>query len=394
MKSGIYKDWSWHPHRKVEEALRRGDVKALVRRKETREAIIDVHVEARPRPKSKRTLARELKIAVEVRAYVARRNGELWRWGGVQVPMPPASKSGTGPGEDVNADSRKSRPGSNRHEDESRRGSKDREGGGGKPHRLQRNDRVVEYHKGRRERWSREAPSWKKWVAGQIEGACRRRNEGVDSVTWATLVVPNMTETRAHSRHENSAAAIRQAEKEEIKDYIAVDAGTKMTMFSHYELDALLKQFGDIRAGLRHDFKADVVKKYLAQFDPSKHGTDGAAKSGSYGTVADEQPPVKSKKEPKGKGKKVEGAAAVAPKAKGKKLEKKVPKARAKGVSGGDGLGREGTPARFIREAYLKGGATDTIYEAVKKKFPKNEIKSKGYVSWYYHDMKRKGTIK
>lgn len=223
-------------------------------------------------------------------------------------------------------------------------------------------------------------------------------------MSWSTLVIPMMRDTTVHSRYPTSAEAIRKAEELELKDYVAVDAGTRMTVFSSMELDAMLKIFGDTRFGVPHEEKAEIARGYLSQFDPKKHGEGGIAAADAY-----RKPTVKSdakvaKKAAKAaKPKAVQAAEEKAAKeskkekaaAKGKKkLAKKVAKPRVKGKSGGDGLGREGTPARFIREAYLAGKDTDAIYEAAKKKFPDNDIKGKGYVSWYFHDMKRKGQVK
>lgn len=54
-------------------------------------------------------------------------------------------------------------------------------------------------------------------------------------------------------------------------------------------------------------------------------------------------------------------------------------------------LGREGTPARFIREQYLAGKDTATILKAAQKKFPKNKIKTPSYVAWYRSQMRKEG---
>jgi len=56
-------------------------------------------------------------------------------------------------------------------------------------------------------------------------------------------------------------------------------------------------------------------------------------------------------------------------------------------------LGREGTPARFIREQYLAGKGTGEIFKAAKKRFPRNKIKTPAYVSWYGTQLRKKGLL-
>lgn len=206
-------------------------------------------------------------------------------------------------------------------------------------------------------------------------------------MTWATVIVPNMSETRCIHRCEESKLAIEWAEKKEIKDYIVVAPGYRFASLSASELDALLKQFGDSRMGLKHDDKASVVMRLLAKYDPELHDGNGAARPGAYPEtkpavmeseeVETQTAAAKKKAAPKGK--------------KAKTLKAKPAKAR---EPKGDGLGREGTPARFIREAYKAGKDTASIFTAVVKKFPKNEIKTSSYVSWYYNDMVKKGLMK
>lgn len=209
-------------------------------------------------------------------------------------------------------------------------------------------------------------------------------------MTWATVIVPNMTETRAIHRAGKSEDAIQWAEKKDIKDYIVLAPGYKFASLSASELDALLKQFGDTRLGLKHDDKASVVMRLLSKYDPELHNGDGTARPGAYAAE------TKPAEETKAVETRTSGAAKkkAAPKAKGKALKAKAPKGHKKGLAGDDGLGREGTPARFIRELYLKGKETADIFEAAKKRFPKNDIKSASYVSWYRNDMVKRGLIK
>lgn len=213
---------------------------------------------------------------------------------------------------------------------------------------------------------------------------------------WATVVVPNMQETRALARFtEGSAPAIKWCEEQEIKDYTVVQAGTRMSVFSHYELDALMRQFGDPRQGLKKDQKEAVVRSYLSQFDPARHGPDGLALTGAYyqtGTTINGGAPGAAAEEDvqtqtSGRKKK----AAAPPKGKAKQA---APKKRKGLADQGDGLGRPGTPARFIRERLAKGEAVEKIFEAAKKQFPKMAINNTGYVTWYRRDMEKRGLLK
>lgn len=74
-------------------------------------------------------------------------------------------------------------------------------------------------------------------------------------------------------------------------------------------------------------------------------------------------------------------------KAKAKKVAKKA--------VNGDGLGREGTPSRFVREQYKAGKTTPEVCKALKAKFPKSGLNSNpSFVSWYATQMRKNGQLK
>lgn len=76
-------------------------------------------------------------------------------------------------------------------------------------------------------------------------------------------------------------------------------------------------------------------------------------------------------------------------KAKTKKVAKKAAAVK------GDGLGREGTPSRFVREQYKAGKSTPEVVKAVKTKFPKSGLNDNpSYISWYATQMRKSGLLK
>ncbi len=79
---------------------------------------------------------------------------------------------------------------------------------------------------------------------------------------------------------------------------------------------------------------------------------------------------------------------------KGKKAAKKVAakKVVAKKTNG-DGLGREGTVTRFVREQLATGKEVAKVSELASKKFDNDKI-GKAYVSWHKSQMKRVGILK
>jgi len=231
---------------------------------------------------------------------------------------------------------------------------------------------------------------------------------------WVALIDQTNKSARVVSKHATEMAARKAAgDIKGVEEYTIIESGKSLRGLTDVEVDALMVQFDDKRTNLHRPLKELIVRGYLEQFDPTWHKPYGQVSNGHY------QPPAipkeaemevqtssttKGKKavkaKPAAKATAVKAAAKPAGKTNGKKTNgkkveaKAAPKGRQKVQDTGDGLGREGTPARFIREMYKAGKETKEIFEAAVKKFPDNNIKNTGYVSWYYNDMVKRGLIK
>ncbi len=83
----------------------------------------------------------------------------------------------------------------------------------------------------------------------------------------------------------------------------------------------------------------------------------------------------------------------MAKKAKGKKTAKIAAKKANGAKPVGDGMGREGTVTRFVREQLATGKEVAKVSELASKKFDNDKI-GKAYVSWHKSQMKRLGILK
>lgn len=217
--------------------------------------------------------------------------------------------------------------------------------------------------------------------------------KGTD-MTWATIVLMRMTQTRALSRHENVEAA-RTAGKQlpkEMRDYVIVEVGYDMRPFGNHDLDALMDQFGDPRKGLVKEVKSKLVLHYLELFDASRHGADGTllkpydpapleekmetnTATGSNGATRKKAAPA-TKAKGKGKGK---TAAPVAAKKKAAAKEGAVPRIE--------------RPAFVIKEALQAGKTVDQILAITKKQFAGQEQINGTYVKWYQRKLAKDGDL-
>lgn len=235
-------------------------------------------------------------------------------------------------------------------------------------------------------------------------------------IQWVALIDQSNKTARVLSKHETEMAARAVAGSTAgVDEYTVVRSNEGLRVLSDIEVDALMSQFDDKRTELKRPLKELIVRGYLEQFDPTWHEADGKVSNGHYSqpalpveTEMETQTGTSSKKRAaapatKAAKKKSGKTAAAAPATKAAKTNgaakkeataPKAPKKRAQIQDKGDGLGREGTPARFIREQYKAGKETKEIFAAVVRKFPKNDIKGAGYVSWYYNDMVKRGLIK
>lgn len=377
----LINDWSWKPDSLTSSAMKRGEQKLRDIKKAREQSMFDFNASARKRISAKAAKEHE-KSRQQIRVYLERIKS-------------PAAGATAGP--------RLNGPGSGVLHANELAGAADKTSSSNVRSGRRRNHGVASGSKqlgatARRNRRGVEtARVSRRSTRANIVGSNRTGDAGADFMSWATIVMLKMSSTQARARFGDSSAAIRAGEAfpDNERDYVVVSPGTLMSQFSNVELDALMTQFGDARLGLSKPVKESAVKGYLSQFDASRHGPDGIAKT-PYTQVQIAEAKV-STTQTAAKAKKKTPAAVVAKGAKGKgktPLKAKTPKRREKLEQKGDGLGREGTPARFIREQYLAGKETANILEAVKKKFPKNTIKNSGYVSWYYNDMVKRGQIK
>lgn len=172
---------------------------------------------------------------------------------------------------------------------------------------------------------------------------------------------------------------------------VAVNAESDIRHLRGREATALLLQFGydgDVEE-LDEDAKLAAVRGYLSLFDRVKHDdeTFDLRAGETYGPV----PALPAKRPDGAKGRERKPAAGPREKKDGKPKGKRASAPAAK--RNGDGLGPEGTPARFIREAWIAGKTSEAIVAACAKAFPKNPI-DKGYANWYRRDMIKKGLLK
>lgn len=221
-----------------------------------------------------------------------------------------------------------------------------------------------------------------------------------------TLVILEKEKTRAFARYKDPELALLAGDFEPdcraAKDWVILGKDSPLTQLGHVERTALLRQFGitAVSGGKVHEEKA--VMDYLLKFEPVRETLSEEAqeiRKGKRKDRADDHRPQKEKTDmasKKTKGGKVKettkamkkmAADAAAKKAKANGAT--TPKTRA----GSDGLGREGTPARFIREEIKAGGDNAKIAEKAAKKFGNNAINA-SYVAWYRNKMKKDGLIK
>lgn len=362
MRSHLLTDWAWRPDAITIRAIHRGTAKLRRLMVERREALVDFNAAARRRltKREQRSIAADRAL---IRAYLAR---QLYPPGAKAAPgRTDLSRPRTGVSHDKDE-----------HDDE-RRGARVRRGKR-RAAKVARRDRpvgaVAARPEGRRvrERKSRTHP--------QDTGGHRRRSR---AVSWATIVIQGMSKTRAYSRHSDTHEALAAVAKlpPELRDCVIASPIMVTSAFSHLELDALLKQFGDPRQGLKKEEKEAVVIDYLSRFDPSRHGPDGKA----IEPYEQAQVPTKSKRRSEapveatqtsskrgGNSGKQAGRALKA-------LKAKKPKAHARAE-------RTGTPAHFIREQLKAGKDIDAVVKIAQKKFPRNPI-DRAYVRWYQRKM-------
>lgn len=221
------------------------------------------------------------------------------------------------------------------------------------------------------------------------------------TITWATLVTRKNGSVRVVERFlDQGAMATKRAEDaraalpDEVRDAtIIVLPTTKVgnLMWSDSELDAVLVQCGQTDLHLTRPKKLQMVSFYMSVFDATRHDvTTGALTGAAYQSnpapgetdMSDEKQGAKKKAAKKKGGAKKDKVAVPTKTPTGKKAAKPT-----------DGLGREGTPARFIRERLARGEDPEKIAKEGAKKFPDNPITTT-YVKWYANDMKKKGLLK
>lgn len=92
-------------------------------------------------------------------------------------------------------------------------------------------------------------------------------------MTWATIVLMCMGETRALMRGEGveEMRAVAKALPENLRDCTILHAQASVSFFNVAELDSLMRQFGDMRLGIKKERKEAAVKNWLSRFDPKNH---------------------------------------------------------------------------------------------------------------------------
>jgi hypothetical protein len=164
-----------------------------------------------------------------------------------------------------------------------------------------------------------------------------------------------------------------------------------MTQLGSTERYALMKA-ADVKT-LSDDRKSqeEIIRKYLAKFEPVRDRLSDEAEKFRSGNRSDRADDHQRTQENDDMGSKKKAA-------KGGKGKLKAAAPKVKAAANGeakaekDGLGREGTPARYIREAILKGSENEKIATDAAKKFDNAKIDNK-YVGWYRTQMRKAGLI-
>lgn len=214
----------------------------------------------------------------------------------------------------------------------------------------------------------------------------------------AIVVLLDFENTRAFARYNDYELALLAADFEpecrRAKDWVILGKGAPTTQLGPSERRGLLTQLGLKEQSPRDRREEErLIMDALLKFEPVRDRLSAEAeelRTGKRIDRADDHRPrqesdMGSKKSVKLKEttKAIKKAAAAKGAAKG----------TVKGAAKGDGLGREGTPARFIREEILAGSENAKIAEKAVKKFGNEKITS-GYVAWYRNKMQKDGLIK
>jgi hypothetical protein len=92
-------------------------------------------------------------------------------------------------------------------------------------------------------------------------------------MTWATFIYMNMGETRAILRR-TTAAEVKEAVRqlpEHLQDGNIVYAISNLNFLNMAELDSIMRQFNDLRLGIKKERKEAAVKNWLSRFNAENH---------------------------------------------------------------------------------------------------------------------------
>lgn len=215
------------------------------------------------------------------------------------------------------------------------------------------------------------------------------------------LILLEKDKSQVFARYKDPELALLAADFEpdcrKAKDWVIIGKGSPLTQLGPTERSALMRQAG-LSGNTFPDKKAqeDALMKFFTSFDTVRDSLSEEAEAFRTGKRSDRADEHRPKQENADMGSKKKS---VKLKETTKAMKKAAAASKAKGETasktraGSDGLGREGTPARFIREEIKAGGDNAKIAEKAAKKFGNNAINA-SYVAWYRNKMKKDGLIK
>lgn len=355
-------DWSWKPDWITASAIKRGLSKVAEFNRRPREALIDLKRAAIKRMslKERARIERENKL---VREYVARREKGERNDSGRVISIVQESK---GDANHLSAEGRRVLP------QPLRRVAGTRKRGRKTSQRVARTRAV--------RRAKNQSVSFAQKVGTIMSG---------DSI----VVLLDGKNTKAFARFHDPELALLAADHEpecrKAKDWVILGKGSIMTQLGPTERKALLSQAGVKEAPRVAKEEERVIMEFLLKFEPVRDRLSDEAeahRNDRSETAAEHQSNQENTMAAKKGAKK--GA-----KKEVKKSAKSKAVAKSNGAAKSDGLGREGSSARFIRELILKGGENKDIASKAASKFDNGKIDS-AYVAWYRNKMKQDGLLK
>lgn len=226
---------------------------------------------------------------------------------------------------------------------------------------------------------------------------------------WAIVVLLDFENTRAFARYPDPELALLAADFEpecrQAKDWVILGKGAPTTQLGPAERRGLLTQLGLtehsqlIQRGLEGRSSRDrgeeerLIMEALLKFEPVRDRLSAEAEALRTGKRIDRAEDHRPRQETTDMGSKKSVKLKETTKAIKRAATEKSDKKAVKGGSLPARVGRDGTPAKFIREEILAGGENGKIAEKAAKKFNNEKITS-AYVAWYRNKMRKDGLIK